>query len=208
MPGGTSAQRRHARRAGRAPAGKRVGAIDGLRDSQRAHRGREGGGPMSKAFVKEADGDGELPEEPVALPSGVKNYITPHGFRRLQQELHALLRVERPAVVETLAWAAGNGDRSENGDYIYGKQRLREIDRRIRFLTKRLEIAQVVDPTQQKNREQVFFGASVCYANAKGVEKTITIVGIDEANSDIGQVSWVSPIARALLKARVGDLVD
>jgi len=164
---------------------------------------------MSKAFTKETDGgDDDLPESAPALPTGVKNYVTPQGFARLQEELHLLTRTERPKVVETVAWAAGNGDRSENGDYIYGKQRLREIDRRIRFLTKRLEIAQVVDPTQQKNREQVFFGASVCYANAKGVEKTITIVGIDEANSDIGQVSWVSPIARALLKARVGDLVE
>src|SRR5579871_225616 len=141
MPGGTSAQRRHARRAGRAPAGKRVGAIDGLRDSQRAHRGREGGGPMSKAFVKEADGDGELPEEPVALPSGVKNYITPHGFRRLQQELHALLRVERPAVGETLACAAGRGGRAQNGDDSHGKKRLPEMDRRIGSSTKRLESA-------------------------------------------------------------------
>src|SRR5579875_967276 len=208
MPGGTSAQRRHARRAGRAPAGKRVGAIDGLRDSQRAHRGREGGGPMSKAFVKEADGDGELPEEPVALPSGVKNYITPHGFRRLQQELHALLRVERPAVVETLAWAAGNGDRSENGDYIYGKQRLREIDRRIRFLTKRLESAEIVDPARQTRRDQVFFGATVTYANEDGAENTITIVGVDEATADAKRVSWVAPIARALLKAREGDTIE
>src|SRR5579871_2770910 len=208
MPGGTSAQRRHARRAGRAPAGKRVGAIDGLRDSQRAHRGREGGGPMSKAFVKEADGDGELPEEPVALPSGVKNYITPHGFRRLQQELHALLRVERPAVVETLAWAAGNGDRSENGDYIYGKQRLREIDRRIRFLSKRLESAEVVDRRGRPPPERVFFGATVTYETMRGETRTVTIVGVDEADSDRGRVSWVSPIARALTKAREGDVVE
>lgn len=164
---------------------------------------------MSKAFTKETDGaDDDVPESAPALPAGVKNYVTPQGFARLQDELQLLARVERPKVVETVAWAAGNGDRSENGDYIYGKQRLREIDRRIRFLTKRLEIAQVVDPTLQKNRDQVFFGASVCYANAKGVEKTITIVGIDEANSDAGQVSWVSPIARALLKAREGDTVE
>jgi transcription elongation factor GreB len=163
---------------------------------------------MSKAFVKEADGDGELPEEPVALPSGVKNYITPHGFRRLQQELHALLRVERPAVVETLAWAAGNGDRSENGDYIYGKQRLREIDRRIRFLTKRLESAEIVDPRLQTRRDQVFFGATVTYASEDGAETTVTILGIDEADLTRGQVSWISPIARALLKARVGDVVE
>src|SRR5579863_2490269 len=165
---------------------------------------------MSKAFTKETDAaaDDDAPEAGAPLPTGAKNYMTPEGFAAMQDELKKLAREERPKVVETVAWAAGNGDRSENGDYIYGKQRLREIDRRIRFLTKRLEIAQVVDPAQQKNREQVFFGASVCYANAKGIEKTITIVGIDEANSDIGQVSWVSPIARALLKARVGDLVE
>lgn len=164
---------------------------------------------MSKAFTKETDDDAEdLPESGPVLPSGVKNYVTPQGFARMQKELHQLARIERPKVVETVAWAAGNGDRSENGDYIYGKQRLREIDRRIRFLTKRLEIAQVVDPVQQKNRDRVFFGASVCYANAKGIEKTVTIVGIDEADSDIGQVSWVSPIARALLKARAGDTVE
>src|SRR5579871_1756012 len=208
MPGGTSAQRRHARRAGRAPAGKRVGAIDGLRDSQRAHRGREGGGPMSKAFVKEADGDGELPEEPVALPSGVKNYITPHGFRRLQQELHALLRVERPAVVETLAWAAGNGDRSENGDYIYGKKRLREIDRRIRYLMKRLEGAVVVDPHRQENADQVFFGATVTVRmQGEAADTTFQIVGVDEANASAGRISWIAPLARALIKAREGDAV-
>ena len=164
---------------------------------------------MSKAFTKETDdADDDLPETGPALPSGVKNYVTPQGFARLQEELRQLARIERPKVVETVAWAAGNGDRSENGDYIYGKQRLRQIDHRIRFLTKRLEIAQVVDPAQQKNRDQVFFGASVCYANAKGVEKTITIVGVDEADSNAGQVSWVSPIARALLKAHVGDTVE
>jgi transcription elongation factor GreB len=118
------------------------------------------------------------------------------------------LRVERPKVVETVAWAAGNGDRSENGDYIYGKRRLREIDRRIRFLSKRLESAEVVDPNQQSNRDQVFFRATVTYANGRGTEMTITIVGIDEADLDRGQVSWLSPIARALMKARQGDIVD
>jgi transcription elongation factor GreB len=164
---------------------------------------------MSKAFTKEPDGaEADTPDSGPALPTGAKNYVTPHGFARLQEELRQLARTERPKVVETVAWAAGNGDRSENGDYIYGKQRLREIDRRIRFLTKRLEIAQVVDPAQQKNREQIFFGASVSYANAKGVEKTVTIVGVDETDSDSGRVSWVSPIARALLKARVGDTVE
>jgi transcription elongation factor GreB len=164
---------------------------------------------MSKAFTKETDPpEDETAESGPALPAGAKNYITPPGFSRLQEELRQLTRIERPKVVETVAWAAGNGDRSENGDYIYGKQRLREIDRRIRFLTKRLEIAQVVEPAQQKKRDQVFFGASVCYANSKGAEKTITIVGIDEADSNAGRVSWVSPIARALLKAREGDTVE
>jgi transcription elongation factor GreB len=122
--------------------------------------------------------------------------------------LRQLLRVERPKVVETVAWAAGNGDRSENGDYIYGKRRLREIDRRIRFLSKRLESAEVVDPNEQGNRDQVFFGATVTYANGRGTEMTITIVGIDEADLDRGQVSWLSPIARALIKAHQGDIVD
>src|SRR5467141_5430137 len=163
---------------------------------------------MSKAFVKEADDEEDRPEEPHALPVGLKNYMTPQGHRQLQEELRTLLRVERPKVVEVVSWAAGNGDRSENGDYIYGKRRLREIDRRIRFLSKRLEIAQVVDPTQQKNLDQVFFGATVTYANGRGTEMTITIVGIDEADLDRGQVSWLSPIARALMKAHKGDIVD
>src|SRR5258705_6859277 len=150
---------------------------------------------MSKAFTKESDaddGDDGL-DEPQALPSGLKNYMTPPGHQRLQDELRQLSRVERPKVVETVSWAAGNGDRSENGDYIYGKKRLREIDRRIRFLTKRLESAEVVDPRQQKRRDQVFFGATVTYAAEDGTETTITIVGIDEADFARGQVSWVSP---------------
>src|SRR5271166_5739703 len=128
---------------------------------------------MSKAFVKEADGEADLPEEPTAVPAGVKNYMTPEGHRRMQDELRELLRVERPKVVETVAWAAGNGDRSENGDYIYGKRRLREIDRRIRFLTKRLESAEVVDPRQQKRLDQVYFGATVIYLTGHGEEKTV-----------------------------------
>jgi transcription elongation factor GreB len=161
---------------------------------------------MSKAFVKETDQDDDLPEE-AALPAGVKNYITPKGLEALRAELQHLTRVERPKVVEVVSWAAGNGDRSENGDYIYGKKRLREIDRRIRFLTKRIEIAQVVDPAQQKNRDQVFFGATVTYATADGTERTVRIVGIDEADLSRGEVSWISPIARALLKAREGDTV-
>lgn len=147
-------------------------------------------------------------DEPSALPDGVKNYMTPRGFQQLRDELRLLMRVERPKVVDTVSWAAANGDRSENGDYIYGKRRLREIDRRIRFLAKRLENSQVVDPAQQTRRDQVFFGATVTYENAHGVEHTITIVGIDEADLSRGQVSWVSPIARALLKSRAGDSVE
>ena len=165
---------------------------------------------MNKAFTKEpegdaADDDGEagLP----ALPAGARNYITPAGYRRLRTELMTLLDVERPKVVETVSWAAKNGDRSENGDYLYGKKRLREIDRRIRFLTKRLDIAEVADPSQHHGNDQIFFGATVTYANAAGDERTVTIKGIDEADSLAGEVSWVSPIARALLKAREGDEV-
>ncbi len=163
---------------------------------------------MSKAFVKETDPEPDLPDEPPAIPAGVTNYMTPHGHRQMQDELRQLLRVERPKVVETVAWAAGNGDRSENGDYIYGKRRLREIDRRIRFLSKRLERAQVVDPKRQRNLDRVFFGATVTYADGRGTEKTITIVGIDEADFARGQVSWMSPVARALMKAQEGDTVD
>lgn len=163
---------------------------------------------MSKAFVKESDTEGDEPEEPSPPPPGGKNYMTPQGFHRLQEERRHLTKVERPKVVETVSWAAGNGDRSENGDYIYGKRRLREIDRRIRFLTKRLEIAEVVNPAQQKNLDQVFFGATVTYVTAHGAENTVTIVGIDEADLERGQVSWISPIARALLKAREGDTVE
>jgi len=137
-----------------------------------------------------------------------KNYMTPQGFQALQDELRQLARVERPKIVEVVSWAAGNGDRSENGDYIYGKKRLREIDRRIHFLSKRLETALVIDPAQQTNRDQVFFGATVTYAQESGDEHTVTIVGADEADLERGQVSWVSPIARALLKARAGDTVE
>ena len=165
---------------------------------------------MSKAFTKEPDAaadDVELDSGP-ALPAGAKNYITATGHRRLQDELKALIKVERPKVVETVAWAAGNGDRSENGDYIYGKKRLREIDSRIRFLTKRLEIAEVVNPAAQTNRDQVFFGATVTYATGDGEEQTVSIVGIDEIDTARGYISWISPMARALLKARVGDVVE
>jgi transcription elongation factor GreB len=164
---------------------------------------------MSKAFTKETDGpDQDGVEEPNPLPAGSKNYMTPGGFQRLRDELRQLSRVDRPRIVEIVSWAAGNGDRSENGDYIYGKKRLREIDRRIRFLTKRLEIAEIVDPAQRKTLDQVFFGATVTYVTEHGQEKTVTIVGADEADLDRGQVSWVSPIARALLKAREGDTVE
>ena len=164
---------------------------------------------MSKAFTKEdADADDELPDEPVPLPAGAKNYITPEGFHRLRDELKHLQQTERPRIVEIVSWAAGNGDRSENGDYIYGKQRLREIDRRLRFLAKRLEIAEVVDPARQQNLDRVFFGATVTYANAAGDERTVTIVGIDEVDADNGRVSWISPIPRALIKAQEGDIAE
>jgi len=165
---------------------------------------------MNKAFTKESDGaddveDDELPAP--ALPAGARNYLTPAGYRRLRGELMALLDEERPKIVETVSWAAKNGDRSENGDYLYGKKRLREIDRRIRFLTKRLEIAEVADPSLHHGSDQVFFGATVTYATPDGEERTVTIKGIDEADNLHGEVSWISPVARALLKAREGDEV-
>jgi transcription elongation factor GreB len=150
-----------------------------------------------------ADSDAET-----ALPDGVKNYMTPQGFQQLRDELHRLTRVERPKTVETVAWAAANGDRSENGDYIYGKRRLREIDRRIRFLAKQLESSAVVDPARQTHRDQVFFGATVTYSTEPGDEHIITIVGVDEADLARGQVSWISPIAKALRRAREGDVVE
>ncbi|MGH7073185.1 MAG: transcription elongation factor GreB [Stellaceae bacterium] len=165
---------------------------------------------MSKAFTRESEDDATLAatDAPAAPVPGGKNYITQGGFDALQAELRQLLRAERPKVVETVAWAAGNGDRSENGDYIYGKKRLREIDHRIRHLTKRLEAATLVDPAAQKNKDQVFFGATVTYEDGGGHERIVTIVGIDEADADQGRVSWISPIARALLKAREGDAVE
>jgi transcription elongation factor GreB len=146
-------------------------------------------------------------DEAPALPAGTRNYMTPAGHERMRDELRRLLREERPKVVEIVSWAAGNGDRSENGDYLYGKKRLREIDRRARFLTKRLESAEVVDPTRQTRRDRVFFGATVTYANGRDEEVTVMLVGIDEANLEAGRISWISPVARALLKAQVGDLV-
>jgi len=162
---------------------------------------------MNKAFVKETETEDELPEEAESLPRGMKNYITPAGFARLEAEFKQLNNVERPKIVEIVSWAAGNGDRSENGDYIYGKKRLREIDRRLRFLMKRMEIAEVVDQRLQKKRDQVFFGATVTYEDGEGRERTVRIVGVDEARSEKGEVSWVSPIARALHKAYEGDAV-
>ncbi|MDM0043342.1 transcription elongation factor GreB [Variovorax dokdonensis] len=165
---------------------------------------------MSKAFTREtdaADDDDDEAAAAPAIPAGTRNYMTPSGYARLRSELLGLMDDERPKVVEAVHWAAKNGDRSENGDYLYGKKRLREIDRRIRFLTKRLEIAEVTDPSVHHGSDQVFFGATVTYADAKGEERTVTILGIDEAESHRGQVSWISPIARALLKAREGDTV-
>lgn len=161
---------------------------------------------MSKAFTKETDTEEDDPESVSALPAGSKNYMTLAGYGRLRAELDELVRSERPRIVETVAWAASNGDRSENGDYIYGKKRLREIDRRIRFLIKRLESATVVDPKEQQNPEQVFFGATVDYEDEDGPH-TVQIVGVDEANASDGRISWISPLARALLKAREGDTV-
>jgi transcription elongation factor GreB len=165
---------------------------------------------MSKAFTKESDApeEEELDDVDASLPGGAKNYMTPGGFQALQDELRQLRRIERPKIVDIVSWAAGNGDRSENGDYLYGKKRLREIDRRMRFLTKRLESAEVVDPAQQKNRDQVFFGATVTYIDQHDAERTLRIVGVDEADLENGKISWVSPLARALLKARRGDTVD
>jgi transcription elongation factor GreB len=165
---------------------------------------------MSKAFTREQDEDGiddEAESAAPGIPPGTKNYITPSGYAALRAEFDELFRVERPKLVETIAWAASNGDRSENGDYIYGKRRLRQVDSRIRFLSRRIENAEVVDPARQGNAEQVFFGATVDYANAKGEEVTVQIVGVDEAEPSQGRISWISPVARALLKAREGDVV-
>jgi len=166
---------------------------------------------MNKAFTRESDSAGDDDDDdiaPPALPAGTKNYLTPAGYARLRAELLALLDDERPKIVEIVSWAAKNGDRSENGDYLYGKKRLREIDRRIRFLTKRLDIAEIADPALHHGHDQVFFGATVTYVNQRDEERTITIKGIDEVDNLAGEVSWISPIARALLKARIGDEVQ
>lgn len=161
---------------------------------------------MSKAFVKESDADDEDPEQIPALPPGTKNYMTRAGWARLKAELDQLVRIDRPALVQVVSWAASNGDRSENGDYIYGKKRLREMDRRIRYLTKRTESAVPVDPRDQENVEQVFFGATVTIDDGEA-EASYQIVGVDEADPGQGLISWLSPLARALMKAREGDRV-
>ncbi|MBP6504709.1 MAG: transcription elongation factor GreB [Rhodoferax sp.] len=165
---------------------------------------------MSKAFTKESDDapdDDDEPRSPV-LPGGGKNYITAAGYARLRAELMDLIDNERPKMVDVVHWAASNGDRSENGDYIYGKRRLREIDRRIRFLTQRLEIAVVTDPSLHFGNDQIFFGATVTYVDGSGEERTVTIRGVDEADNLKGEISWVSPVARTLLKAREGDVLE
>ncbi len=167
---------------------------------------------MNKAFTREetSDADDDDAPQPSPLPAGARNYMTPGGFARLRRELDHLVTNERPQLVATVAWAAGNGDRSENGDYIYGKKRLREIDRRIRFLVRRLDDAEVVDPAAPRDDDaesQVFFGATVTIASENGDERTISIVGVDEIDTDRGYISWISPMARALMKARAGDSV-
>jgi transcription elongation factor GreB len=164
---------------------------------------------VNKAFTRETDGsdDDEGNVKLPPLPAGTRNYLTPQGYARLRAELLTLLDDERPKVVETVSWAAKNGDRSENGDYLYGKKRLREIDRRIRFLTQRLDVAEVTDPALHHGSEQVFFGASVTFVNGRGETRNVTIKGVDEVDQLSGEVSWISPVARALLKARLGDEV-
>lgn len=161
---------------------------------------------MSKAFTRESDAAEDESAPSLQLPAGVKNYITPKGYSRLKEELNLLWKIERPALVKTITWAASNGDRSENGDYIYGKKRLREIDRRVRFLRMRLEQAEVVDPVQRGECDQVFFGATVTVCDSSGCESTYSIVGVDEANVGCGLISWVSPLARMLLKLREGEV--
>ena len=159
---------------------------------------------MSKAFTRESDEEEVLAPEPAPAPA--KNYISPAGYARLKAELKALVELERPEVVRTVSWAAKNGDRSENGDYLYGKKRLREIDRRVRFLIKRLEAAEVVD-SAGRDSDQVFFGSSIKIKSTHGEQRTITIVGVDETDTARGRVSWISPVAKALIKAREGDKV-
>ncbi len=170
---------------------------------------------MNKAFTKESDNEDDdlvdVAEEPEPVqPAGTKNYITPAGLQRLRDELRFLLTRERPAVTQVVSWAAGNGDRSENADYQYGKRRLRQIDRRIRFLTKRIDAAEVVDPEAPRAGRaatHVFFGATVRYVNSAGTERVVRIVGLDEIDLDRNYVSWISPLAKALMKAGAGDTV-
>lgn len=164
---------------------------------------------MSKAFTRESEGeeDDELVSEGSPVPPGTKNYMTRAGHRQMREEFERLIKVDRPELVRVVAWAASNGDRSENGDYIYGKKRLREMDRRIRFLTKRLETAEVVDPQQQAGLDRVFFGATVTVCDSAGEESSYQIVGFDEADASSGRISWISPLAKALMKAREGDMV-
>ena len=162
---------------------------------------------MNKAFVKENDGDDDVEIGAPESPPNTPNYMTITGHANIRAEFEQLIKIDRPEIVKIVSWAAGNGDRSENGDYIYGKKRMREIDKRIRFLSKRLDTAVVVDPANQENIDQVFFGATVSITDAEGDEFCYQIVGIDEANAANGKISWISPLARALLKARVDDVV-
>lgn len=162
---------------------------------------------MSKAFTKEGDAEEEDTDLPDALPEGTKNYMTPAGAAALREELRQLMREERPKIVEIVAWAASNGDRSENGDYLYGKKRLREIDRRARYLTKQLDRAEIVDPSRQQGLEKIFFGATVTFRREDGAEQTVQLVGIDEANAEQGKISWLSPVAKALMKKSIDDIV-
>jgi transcription elongation factor GreB len=162
---------------------------------------------MSKAFTKENDEQDDDAEVEQSQPAGVKNYITPQGHARMKAEFLHLMDVERPEMVSVVSWAAKNGDRSENGDYLYGKKRLREIDRRIRFLTKRLDITEIIDPATREDTDQVFFGATVTLLDDKNEQHTYSIVGMDEIDLARGRVSWISPIAKALMKAREGDVV-
>jgi transcription elongation factor GreB len=162
---------------------------------------------MSKAFTKDTDAQDDDDEADVSPIPSEKNYISPSGFQALRAEYDQLFSVERPTIVETISWAAGNGDRSENGDYLYGKKRLREIDRRMGWLSKRMKSAMVVDGLAQPNKDQIFFGATVTYADEGDNHRTITIVGQDEMDASSGKVSWISPVARAIMKARVGDEV-
>ena len=162
---------------------------------------------MNKTLIKETDSEDDENFGAPAIPAGAKNYMTPEGHQKMKDEFLHLIDVARPEVVNIVSWAASNGDRSENGDYIYGKRRLREIDRRIRFLSKRLDIAEVVDPRVHYGSDQVFFGATIVYENVQGEEITVTIVGVDEFDPLKGKISWISPVARALTKNRIGDTV-